>query len=291
MVKSNQSQGKGEGNGDGRRRLATLPAVTSGGKLVTGEALVLARWKSMRDIVPVREAPERLLFIAPDEGTREAAVAGMFDMLRTLLLDAMQRHNLRRIAVTSPRAGSGTSFVAANLALSLARRQSLRIVLADLDLRNPGLARSFGVEDPGSLISVLEGNGSAISHLRKFSSNLGLLLNGQRLESGRVLLPEPESIAALEEISEGFEPDVMICDLPPVLDSDDLLAFLPNVDGVLLVVDGTQTRADDLRRAEALLKERSKLIGVVLNRGEGGPLERPGLMQRLGQMLGFGKRD
>jgi Mrp family chromosome partitioning ATPase len=55
--------------------------------------------------------------------------------------------------------------------------------------------------------------------------------------------------------------------MPPVLASDDVLAFSPQVDGMLLVVGEGFTNRDALRSAKALLQEMN-LLGVVLNRSE-----------------------
>lgn len=286
---SSHNQGKSGKNQQGG--LVKLPTVLPDTKLVTGETRTVALWRSMRQITPARDLSHNLLFTGPRGSDQAAAVANQFDLLRTLLTEAMSRHGLRRVAISAPRSGCGTSFVAANLALSMARRRSLRVLLSDLNLRHPALANSFAVEDPGSLIAVLEGKRSVTKHLRRYSENLAMMLNGQRLEAGRVLLPEPETIAALDEISESLAPDIEIFDLPPLLESDDLLAFLPQVDGVILVVDGANSQAKDIRRAEALLQDRTRLIGVVMNRGETGPPEPTRLLRRLGRAVGIIKED
>ncbi|MEZ5767095.1 MAG: hypothetical protein R3D80_05045 [Paracoccaceae bacterium] len=43
-----------------------------------------------------------------------------------------------------------------------------------------------------------------------------------------------------------LKPDVVMLDLPPMLEYDDLAAVLPHVDGVLLVADGTSTQTKDI---------------------------------------------
>ena len=63
-----------------------------------------------------------------------------------------------------------------------------------------------------------------------------------------------------------LRPDLVLLDMPPILEYDDLNAILPHVDGVLLVADGTHTQARHIEECERLIKKRSKLLGVVLNR-------------------------
>jgi Mrp family chromosome partitioning ATPase len=53
--------------------------------------------------------------------------------------------------------------------------------------------------------------------------------------------------------------------MPPVLASDDVLAFAPQTDAVLLVVSEGMTSRSLLRSAREILAEMN-LVGVVLNR-------------------------
>ena len=65
--------------------------------------------------------------------------------------------------------------------------------------------------------------------------------------------------------ADGEHHSIVVFDMPPVLASDDVLAFGPQLDGLLLVVgEGTTDRAQ-LRRAKEVLAEMN-LLGVVLNR-------------------------
>lgn len=197
-----------------------------------------------------------------DEVTRR------FDLLRTLLSGAIEEHGILRLGVTAPTSGSGTSFIAANLALAMARRPSARVLLVDLNLRRPGLARLFGANAPGPLAEVLAGHHPVNDHLRLFGDNLALLLNTQPVEGSAELLNEPSSAQALREFRQQFAPTLEIYDLPPILGRDDALAFLSQLDGVLLVADGTMNTAAQVRAAEEMLNGRSRLVAVVLNRGE-----------------------
>lgn len=236
-------------------------------------------------LLPLRHDPDRLwadlptLTLSPaviDAGHlivthREDPVGLLYDHLRTRLLQALQERGWTRVAVTSPTRGCGSTMVAANLALALARRPSGRTVLIDMDLRAPSLAILFGLSDPGRLRDVLTGAQPMEAHFRRIGQTLALGLNGQVEPDPAELLQEPGTAAALEAVLEDLSPDVALYDLPPVLDSDDVLAFLPEVDGVLLVADGTRSTAAQVRECERLLKDRTQLLGVVLNRAEDSP--------------------
>ena len=211
---------------------------------------------------------------------RDGAAVAALDVLRTRLLQALADNAWTRVAVTAPRRGCGTTFVAINLALSVARVRSVRAVLVDLDLRKPDMAARFGVSDAGSLAAFLAADQPVEAHLRRHGRNLALGLNSEPVMASAEILQQPETAETLEDMIDSLLPDIVLYDLPPVLEGDDLLAFLPQVDGVLLVADGTRTVGKDLAECERLLEGRAPLIGVVLNRGE---LRRGDLHARTGE--------
>jgi Mrp family chromosome partitioning ATPase len=58
---------------------------------------------------------------------------------------------------------------------------------------------------------------------------------------------------------------ILVFDMPPLLASDDVLAFAPQIDALLLVVSEGVTGRNLLRGAQEILSEMN-LAGVVLNR-------------------------
>ncbi|MFT7058538.1 MAG: Mrp family chromosome partitioning ATPase [Pseudorhodobacter sp.] len=191
-----------------------------------------------------------------------------FDILRTKILQAMQDRGWQRIAVTSPTHGCGKSFVATNLAFSLARRPSSRNVLIDLELRGPNLAKILGLADVGSLEDFLLGEQPLESHFCRLGQTLAFGLNDRPVIEAAELLHEPSTSEALDAMMAQLDPQIVVYDAPPVLVTDDVLALLPKVDAVLLVIDGTRTTAEEVRACERLLEGRCPLMGVVLNRAQ-----------------------
>ena len=57
----------------------------------------------------------------------------------------------------------------------------------------------------------------------------------------------------------------MVFDLPPLLAAADVLAFAPNIEAALLVIEEGKTQRDDVKRAVELLGS-TQLIGTVLNK-------------------------
>jgi Mrp family chromosome partitioning ATPase len=58
---------------------------------------------------------------------------------------------------------------------------------------------------------------------------------------------------------------IVIFDMPPVLVDDDVLAFCPEVDAILLVVAQGKTDRTALEKTTELLAD-TNMLGVVLNR-------------------------
>jgi len=197
---------------------------------------------------------------------REAAVQA-FDQLRTQFLQGVRSQDMTKIAVASPHSGNGATFTAVNLARSLSRVPGCKTVLLDLNLRNPGVAETIGVEAEGNMDEFLTGDLSFFQHILRYNDGLALGLSRSARPNASDLLQSGLVAGAVSEMIHLLKPDVVMLDLPPILEYDDLSAVLPHVDGVLLVADGTSTQTKHIQECERLIKNRSKLMGVVLNRG------------------------
>lgn len=228
-------------------------------------------WESITEIAPDAEKLARNNVFLSGE---QRPAGPIFDMLRTRVLQGMAKHGWTRLAVTSPTEACGKSFVAANLALSLARLPACRTVLMDLDLRAPGLAALFGQREAGPLLEYLMGEQPLESHFRRIGRNLALALNGAPVPRAAETLQDPEFGNALAALRELLQPDIVILDTPPALALDDVIALAGQADAVLLVTDGTASSPEEIAACERLLEGRLPLLGVVLNRAQDRALRR-----------------
>jgi Mrp family chromosome partitioning ATPase len=233
-------------------------------------------WESLSAVqLSVEKLQGNNLFPMPSNQPAALAV----DQLRSKILHGLATKGWKRIAVTSPTHGCGKSFVATNLALSLARRPASRTALIDLDLRRPQLAGLLGLTDLPEFADFLTGDQPLESVFRRFGRTLALGLNGTPVEMAAEMLHSPETAVALSALVDQLDPEVVIYDMPPALGTDDVLAMAPSLDAVLLVADGTKSTAEDLRACERLFEGRIPLMGVVLNRAQ----------DRAAQRRGYGK--
>jgi protein-tyrosine kinase len=195
-------------------------------------------------------------------------LAAHFDVLRTRLLLQVASSQWVRIAVTSPTPGCGKSFVAANLALSVARLPACRTLLVDLDLQAPQQASLFNRADVPPLSACLLGRAPIETQLQRVGQNLAVALNGKPEPRPYEILQDPVTIQALNDLHTRLQPDLSIFDLPSALESDDMLAMTSHLDAVLLVVDGTCTTPEEIRRCTQLLDGHIPLAGIVLNKAQ-----------------------
>jgi len=71
----------------------------------------------------------------------------------------------------------------------------------------------------------------------------------------------------VKELKTRFPTRIVIFDLPPVLVGDDVVAFAPNLDAALLVVEEGNTESDKLKKSVELL-ENVEIIGTILNKSK-----------------------
>lgn len=211
-----------------------------------------------------------------EEDFRETDVSRAFDLLRTRLRQTVKQHGWTNIGVVSPTGGCGNTFTAANLAASLARIPSSRIVLMDMNMRAPGLAAALDMDASAAadLCDFLAGDVAISDYLLRASDSLAVGLNAQVQPDAAEILQDPATLDSIAHMQSALKPDMVIYDLPPLLCHDDASAFLPQLDGVLLVSDGTQTMAKHLKECERILEGQTALLGVILNRARASSIER-----------------
>jgi len=208
--------------------------------------------------------------------TREDPAYAAFDVLRTRLLGALRDNGWSRVGITSPRAGCGKTFSAANLAITLSRYESLRVVLIDMDLRRPSLHRVMGQTEVPATGDFLRGQITPAQYLRRPGQNLlniggslAIGFNGREESYAAELFHNQSTTDALARLQSETRADLILYDLPPALAFDDVIALRPQMDGVLLVVGGGQTTAREMKETVRRIGEDKPVLGVILNQGQG----------------------
>ena len=221
-----------------------------------------ALWAQLPEFRPRSATLERNLIVTQNAGPQ----AAHFDMIRTQLLHQLRVNNWRRVAITSPGSACGKTTLAVNLAFGLARQPNVFTLLAEFDLRRPSMARLLGMSEPRQFAQVLAGQSKPEDQMSRIGHNLLLATNANPVTNAAELLQEVNTGLCLDAIEARYAPDVMIFDMPPMLLTDDTLAFIDQIDCVLLVAAAERTGIEEIERCSADLAAHCNFLGVVLNK-------------------------
>ena len=219
-------------------------------------------WAGLQAFTPRAAFLDRNLIIAHHAGPDSTH----FDMIRTRLLHQMRANDWRRVAITSPGGACGKTTLSLNLAFSMARQTDFFTLLAELDLRRPSVSRFLGVSGKQQFSRVLAGQDVAENHLLRIGDNLAVAINTEPAANAAEILQATAAGHAMDALEARYSPDIVICDMPPMLLSDDTFAFLDQIDCVLLVAAAERTSMDEIERCSTDLAARTNFLGVVLNK-------------------------
>jgi capsular exopolysaccharide synthesis family protein len=218
------------------------------------------------DVSPSRVEPHLVAVSQP-----RSAYTEQFRSLRTRILEAGERMQMRAIVISSAGVAEGKTLTALNLAWLLAQTEGVRALVIDSDLRRPCATDYLGIDAQVGLSEVLGGQlrlEDAIVRLEP--AGLHLLPGGRPRDDVAELLSGPSYARLLTEVRRMF--DYIIIDAPPLGIFTDANVLLSRADGGLLVVRAGKTRYSTVDKLlEQMPKER--LLGVVLNRTEEQPDE------------------
>lgn len=175
------------------------------------------------------------------------------------------------IMVASPRVGEGKTFVVTNLGSVLAET-GRRVVMVDCDFRRPqlhlrtGLPNDFGVNDFLDSLDRISAVGPLA--LPTLQENLFVLPNGTLTGSLSQKLNGTRFRELISRLRREF--DVVLLDVPPILDLADTRFMMPMLDGVVLVVRAGQSQREDVLAASQELKSFNvPILGRILNDWKG----------------------
>ncbi|MET0498697.1 MAG: CpsD/CapB family tyrosine-protein kinase [Steroidobacteraceae bacterium] len=194
------------------------------------------------------------------------AAGAAWKMLRTQVLKRLDKSGSTTLAIVSPRSGDGKTTTAINLAVALACDSSRTVLLVDLDLRRPGIAKRMGVEIEAGVEDYLEAH-APIERLLFHPigyERMVILPARASVDNSSELLMGGRARELARELKSRYANRIILYDLPPVLEADDALAFMPNVDAALMVVRERRTQRDDIVSAMDLLRD-TPIVGTVLN--------------------------
>lgn len=189
-----------------------------------------------------------------------------FDMMRTRVLSACRQHDWKVVGITSPTPACGKTVTSINLAFSFARQKDNRTVLIDADLRRPMVAKNLGIANNNSMGRFLSGGQNIEDHFLSYGETLAIGSNNRRSLHSAEILQDNKATEAMNFLHKSLRPNIVIVDMPPMMATDDVMAFLPNLDAVLLIAAAGTTKLKEIDNCERDLADRTNVMGVVLNK-------------------------
>jgi tyrosine-protein kinase Etk/Wzc len=169
------------------------------------------------------------------EAGRRSFIAEEFRKLRISLSFLGINSNHKKILVTSSISGEGKSFIAANLAISLALTGK-KVVLVDMDLNNPTLAKILGVESGEGVTQFLTGEKEPEEIIRRVAEheNLFFVSSGNIPENPSELLSNGKVKDLIDYLDNAF--DLVIIDTSPLVLVTDGYLLTGLCDATLFVI-------------------------------------------------------
>jgi protein-tyrosine kinase len=195
------------------------------------------------------------------------AAGHAYRMLRTQVLQRSRANALSTVGVVSAVNGEGKTLTAINLAMSLAAEPNQTVMLVDLDLRRPSIARTLGLRADAGLETWFGGDDPTkkVCYALEGVERLFVLPTLAPVARSSETLAGLGTRRLLNDLKDRDSGRLLIVDLPPVLLSDDALMVAPLLDAVVLVVNERRTKREDVVRVIELLGS-TRIVGTVLNR-------------------------
>jgi capsular exopolysaccharide synthesis family protein len=190
--------------------------------------------------------------------------AEKFRALAVRLDDMRRQFELKSLQVTSSVINEGKSFVAANLAVTLAKYSGSKTLLVEGDLHRPTLASMFGLKDLQGLSDWWSVRNQELARymLRFTGTGLWFLPAGKACDRPSEILRSAQLGEAFAQLKGQF--DWIVVDSTPMLPVIDANLWSKLVDGTLLVVREGVAPLKALKKGLQSL-DQPKLIGVVVN--------------------------
>jgi capsular exopolysaccharide synthesis family protein len=165
--------------------------------------------------------------------------------------------------------GEGKTFIATNLALTLAGRDNSRVLLIDGDLRRPTVHTVLGASSKPGFAEYLAGT-AKIGNILQHGPipNFSFIPGGEGGEHSAALAANEKAEELVSSMASAFE--WIIIDSSPVIPVSDPVNLARACDAVLLVVRAVSTPYPVTQKVKNELSG-SRLLGIVLNGVEDSP--------------------
>lgn len=173
------------------------------------------------------------------------------------------------IMVTSALPGEGKTFMAVNLAISIAMELDTTVLLVDADVARPAIPERLGVATDHGLLDLLTRKDLDVADvmMRTNIERLSLLPAGSPHSRATELLASEAMARLIEELAGRYPDRVLIFDAPPLLSSTESRVLATHMGQVVLVVEADRTPQASVKSALDTIED-CPVVMTVLNKIE-----------------------
>lgn len=173
----------------------------------------------------------------------------------------------RLVMVTSALPQEGKTFLALNLALSMALEHDTTVLLVDTDIWQRSVQRVLGFEAERGFFDLIADETLDMSEvlIRTSLDKLTILPPGRDHPGANELLASARMAQIMDEISRRYPDRIVLFDTPPALVRTETGVLATHVGQVILVVGAGETSDAAMREALELVKDGPR-VGLVMNK-------------------------
>jgi protein-tyrosine kinase len=171
------------------------------------------------------------------------------------------------LLVTSSKPGEGKSFMATNLAGSIARQGDHHVLLVDADSKRDSICESLGLAQARGLLDLAANPDLDVGPLlvKTPIERLSVLPIGRERERSAELFSANEMTRLIQTLGRRYADRLLILDAPPCLSASDPAVLAQVVGQILFVVEADRTQRDEIEASLDLIQA-CPTITLVLNK-------------------------
>ena len=171
------------------------------------------------------------------------------------------------VMVTSALPSEGKTFVALNLAMSIASEVDSTVLLIDADVANPNLMKKMHLPPARGLLDLLTGDSSDLADvlLKTNVEKLSLLPAGSKHRRATEMLASTAMADLVLEMSTRYPDRILVFDSPPLLATTEARVLASHMGQILLVVEADVTSQGAVLKALETI-EGCPVVLMVLNK-------------------------
>jgi protein-tyrosine kinase len=212
--------------------------------------------------------------LTPDR--TDSPLANQLRFIKRPLINAAQGKSSQpvkhgnRIMVSSALPGEGKSFIALNIAMSIATERDSRVLLIDADTTRPSLSGILGTPLAEGLLDLLTNPALSPQEtlLKTNIERLTFLPSGTPRPNATELLASEAMERLVDHLASRYPDRILIFDAPPLLAAPEPPVLASHMGQVVLVVEAQRTTRKAVQHALSAV-ESCPVVMTVLNKCQG----------------------